>query len=542
MSGAATPRIPELAEIPAQERNGTVERLLDLCEQQAEQLGVQAELIQQLKDEIARLKGEQGRPQIKPSRLEKGQAQSGAGERSAEGGGKRAGSEKRQKTKELEVHETIVIAPPDIPAGSIFKGYQEYVVQGIRLRLHNTKFRLERWQTPRGEYLLGQLPEGILGSHFAPHLKAYILEHAYQQHVTQPLLVEHVRQIGVDISSGQLNRLLTEGHERFHREKADMLRAGLEVSSYLNADDTGARHRGQNWYSTHIGNEFFAWFETTRSKSRINFLELLRAGHTDYVINAEALRYMHQLDLPKPQLALCAEEGTFGTAALWAAYLQNIGLTTERHSKIATEGALFGSILSHGVSPDLVILSDDAGQFNILGLLHALCWIHAERTIHKLTPVSEAKREAQDTVRKHLWDYYQELKAFKLAPSTEQKRELQERFEAICTQKTCYHTLNLALKRLHANKAELLLVLERPEIPLHNNVSENDIRDFVKKRKISASTRSELGRRCRDTFLSLKKTCRKLGLSFRDFLHDRLSKTNTIAPLPDLIRLAALGP
>ena len=119
---------------------------------------------------------------------------------------------------------------------------------------------------------------------------------------------------------------------------------------------------------------------------------------------------------------------------------------------------------------------------------------------------------------------------------------MQERFEAIFTQKTCWHTLNLALKRLHANKAELLLVLERPEIPLHNNVSENDIRDFVKKRKISASTRSELGRRCRDTFLSLKKTCRKLALSFPDFLYDRLSKTNTIAPLPDLIRLAALGP
>lgn len=542
MSGAAKPRIPGLAEIPVQERNGTVERLLEICHQQAEQLGVQAELIQQLRDEIARLKGEQGRPQIKPSRLEKGPAQSGVGERSAGGGGKRAGSDKRHKTQELEIHETIVIAPKDIPAGSVFKGYQEYIVQGLRLRLHNTKFRLERWRTPTGEYLLGQVPDGIRGSHFDPDLKTYILEHAYQQHVTQPLLVEHLRQVGVDISAGQLNRLLTEGHEGFHQEKADMLRAGLAVSRYINADDTGARHRGQTWYSTHIGNEFFAWFETTRSKSRINFLELLRAGQTDYVLNADALRYMHQLDLPKTQLALFVEEGTFGTPALWAAYLQQIGLTTERHIRIATEGALFGSLLSHGVSPDLVIMSDDAGQFNILGLLHALCWIHAERTSHKLTPFSEAKRAAQAEVRQHIWDYYQALKAFKLAPRAEQKRELQERFEAIFTQKTCYHTLNLALKRLHANKPELLLVLERPEIPLHNNVSENDIRDFVKKRKISASTRSELGRRCRDTFLSLKKTCRKLGLSFRAFLHDRLSQTHTIAPLPALIRLAALGP
>ncbi len=542
MSGAAKHRIPELSEIPEKERNGTVELLLDICQQQAEWLGWQEEVIQQLKDEIARLKGEKGRPRIKPSRLEKEQAPSGAGEGGAGEEGKRAGSVKRQKTTELEIHETVVIPPKDIPEGSVFKGYQEYVVQGIRLIPYNTKFRLERWQTPRGEYLLGQLPEGIRGSHFDPHVKAYVLEHYYQQHVTQPLLLEHLQNVGVDISAGQLNRILTEGHESFHREKAGMLRAGLEVSSYINADDTGARHRGQNWYSTHMGNEFFAWFETTRSKSRINFLELLRAGYTDYVLNAEAFLYMEQLGLPRTQLALLEVEGTFGTAALWEAYLKNISLTSERHIKIATEGALFGSILSHGVSPALVIMSDDAGQFNILGLLHALCWIHAERTINKLTPFMEAKREAQETVRKQIWDYYQELKAFKLAPSEEKKRELQEYFEAIFTQKTCFQSLNLALKRLHANKPELLLVLERPEIPLHNNVSENDIRDFVKKRKISASTRSELGRRCRDTFLSLKKTCQKLGISFRNFLYDRLSKKNTIAPLPELIRLAALGP
>ena len=101
---------------------------------------------------------------------------------------------------------------------------------------------------------------------------------------------------------------------------------------------------------------------------------------------------------------------------------------------------------------------------------------------------------------------------------------------------------NLALGRLYDNKAELLLVLERPDIPLHNNLSENDIRDYVKRRKISATTRSDSGRQSRDTFLSLKKTCQKLGISFWQYLQDRLGHKNDIAPLPQLIRSAAQGP
>ena len=86
---------------------------------------------------------------------------------------------------------------------------------------------------------------------------------------------------------------------------------------------------------------------------------------------------------------------------------------------------------------------------------------------------------------------------------------------------------------------ELLLVLDRPDIPLHNNLSERDIREYVKKRKISGSTRSDNGRRCRDTFTSLKKTCRKLGVSFWGYLNDRVSNAGEIPPLPDLIRARA---
>ena len=108
--------------------------------------------------------------------------------------------------------------------------------------------------------------------------------------------------------------------------------------------------------------------------------------------------------------------------------------------------------------------------------------------------------------------------------------------------KTGWPELNEALRKIHGKKSELLLVLEHPAIPLHNNLSENDIRQYVKKRKISAGTRSDAGRRCRDTFLSLKTTCRKLGVTFWRYLRDRIRRLNEIPSLADLIRRKAAEP
>jgi hypothetical protein len=116
---------------------------------------------------------------------------------------------------------------------------------------------------------------------------------------------------------------------------------------------------------------------------------------------------------------------------------------------------------------------------------------------------------------------------------------LERDFDRLFRRRTGFADLNEVLRRIHEKRDDLLLVLERPEIPLHNNLSENDIREWAKKRKISAGTRSELGRRCRDTFVSLKKTCRKLGVSFWRYLRDRICGEHEILALPDLMRQAA---
>jgi hypothetical protein len=525
-----------LPPIPEEQQSPLVRQLLDIIDQQAQLIEQMAAQIQQLKDEIARLKNQPPRPKIQPSRLEKKRSKKHKASKA-----KRAGSAKRHKTAELEIHDTQPIEPENMPPGSAFRYYKDWVVQDLKLQPHNIRYRLKVYETPDGGYVMGKLPANLNDSHFGPILIRFVLYQYYHCHVTQPLLLEQLHEIGVDISAGHLNTLLIEEKDRFHLEKDQILTTGLEVSSYINVDDTGARHQGKNGYCTHIGNELFSFFESTQSKSRINFLKLLRAGHSDYCLNIDAICYMQANKLPQYVLEpiIANLNNIFADDRQWNDFLAQ-GIVTDRHIQIATEGALIGSVIEHGLCDNLTIISDDAGQFNVF--VHALCWVHAERLIAKIIPLTDDQKKDLDTVRDKIWKLYEGLKRYKQNPRAKAKARLQARFDQIFTSKTSSATLNQALKRLYKNKSELLMVLERPEIPLHNNAAENAIREYVKKRKISGSTRSDAGRRCRDTFTSLKKTCRKLGVSFWQYLKDRIEKINLIPDLSDLIRERVLQP
>lgn len=530
LRGAGVTRVNKI-QIPhfsPSELNPKILKLLEIIQEQGEAILRQSEEIQVLRDEISKLKGGKGRPRIKPSEMD---IKTSAEDKKASGDGKRAGSSKKSKIQDIKIHSTKIIPPESVPAGSEFKGYRDWVVQGLKIETHNTLYRLERWLSPAGEYVEGELPADVEG-HFGSSLKAFIIYQHNQCHVTQPRLLEQLKEFGVDISAGQIDRILSEGKEIFHKEKEELLTAGLSVSDYIQVDDTGARHAGKNGYCTAIGNDYFAWFSSTRSKSRINFLELLRGKYKDYAINEEAIQYMKEQRLPPFQLRQIKKR-RFRDELQWKRYLKDLGVNDKRHLRILTEGALVGSLFDHGFNPTLVILSDDAGQFNIL--LHSLCWIHAERTINKIVPFHDIQREDLERVRDQIWNLYRDLKAYKLKPGKRKKRKLEKQFDGIFTQKTCFATLNCALKRLYKNKQELLMVLDRPEIPLHNNASETDIREYVTRRKISGGTRHDRGKKARDTFTSLKKTCRKLGISFWNYLLDRIQRNNQILYLPDLI-------
>ena len=275
---------------------------------------------------------------------------------------------------------------------------------------------------------------------------------------------------------------------------------------------------------------------------------MLRAGHGDYAVNDAALAYMGERALAGHVIARLTEnpDRYFADQQAWTAHLEKLGIAALKVNPdpvlIATEGALWGSVQAHGFLGDSVIISDDAGQFNVGQ--HGLCWVHAERLVHKLDTFTDQNRAAQATVRAAIWQLYRDLKAYRCAPTVQRKAALVAEFDRIFTSKTGFVTLDRLLARLHANKAELLKVLDRPEIPLRTNGSENDIRCHVTRRKVSGGTRSDLGRDCRDAFLALTKTCAKLGITFWDYLGARLTTPGAtiISPLPQLVLAQAKPP
>jgi len=485
------------------------------------------------RDEIARLKGGPGRPNIKPSKPSGMDKATEPQPGQTRGVGRRGGTNAKLAIHEERRLEAVA------PSGSRFKGYAGFLVQDLAIRAHVTHFRRECWRTPGGQTLTAPLPEGVDG-HFGPELRRFVLAQYHQGQVTAPRLVTLLRGFGILISKRQVVRLLIAGKQSFLDEAQGVLRAGLAHAAWVTVDDTGARHKAANGFCTQIGNAQFAWFGTTGSKSRLNFLELLRAGHGDYVINAEALAYMRGRALAGPLIARLAAHAdrAFANRAAWNAHLDRLGVSALKVNPdpvlIATEGALWGSLKAHGLLPDTVIVSDDAGQFNVGQ--HGLCWVHAERLVHKLDTFTDAQRTAQRHVRALIWRFYRDLKAYRRHPAKARKAALRARFDRIFARKTGFVTLDRLLARLRANKSELLKVLDRPEIPLHTNGSENDIRCQVTKRKISGGTRSDAGRDCRDAFLGLYKTCAKLQIAFWDYLGDRLAVPG--APMiPDLAQL-----
>ena len=520
-------------DVPAEERTPLVDRLLRIIEEQ------QAEM-RAMRDEINRLKRLPPRPTLRPSTLNKPHPDPKHKKRRR---GKRPGSAKRQKTVELTIHETIPVPLEELPDGTQQNGYEDFVVQDLKIEAHNVCYRRLRYLLPDGAGRTAPLPAHIQG-HFGPGLRSYVLYQHHQNGVTQPLIHEELLDLGIDISTGQIDRLLTEGHDQFHEEKDALLPAAREVSSYFQADDTSARHLGKNAYTTVIANPLFASFTTTESKSRVNFLKLLRAPHEEYVWGEEALMYAESQGLSlvlRARLAGATQKGIriISSDKAWDRQLAAWKIRGDEPRRIVTEAALFGTLMHYELYIGQPLVSDDAGQFKISGLLHGLCWLHAERSIRKLVPLSLREQEAVDGVRDAVWKYYQRLQAYRESPTLRRKAALERDFERLFRRRTGFAELNEALRRIHEKRADLLLVLDRPEIPLHNNLSESDIREWAKRRKISAGTRSESGRRCRDSFVSLKKTCRKLGVSFWRYLQDRMRGVHAILALPDLMRRAA---
>src|SRR5215217_507122 len=328
-----------------------------------------------LHEENARLKDLPKRPKLAPGGMDRatepaGRAETRRRRRTTRGG---------RRTPPVTEERTLTVAPPP---GSRRKGYEPYTVQDLVLAPRVIRYRRERWLTPDGREIIAPLPPEVAG-HFGPGVVRFVLMQHVQAQVTTERLLVQLRALGIRIAKGQIITLLTAHKDGFHAEKDAILEAGLAAARWVTVDDTGARHAGGNETTTHIGDDRFAWFATRPSKSRLNFLELLRAGHPDYVLNAAAAAYMLEHGVPETVIAtlLAHERRNFADAAAWHAHLEVLRLGAGQR-RLATEAALVGSITARGLLADTVIVSDDAGRFDVL--THALCWVHAERHLRRV--------------------------------------------------------------------------------------------------------------------------------------------------------------
>lgn len=576
-------------------------QLRETIDKLANTLALQIELIQQLRDEIANLKGQKPKPKIRPSKLE-GQNRkpdwhkrigphdnqrktvlfstwvrdfeshdlpfirwffsaittaihsfqnqalniSSLAKRMIKmvrrigKPGQPKGKPRKKKKTLLQIHDEVVIQPENIPDGAEFKGFKPFTVQDIIFQSYNTKYRIAQWQLPDGTYIRGQLPKSIHG-HYGPELVTYILHQYHACRVTQHLLLEQLRACGVLISAGQLNNILIENKTSFVEEVKELLPIAAEVEKQVQTDDTGGRHKGKNQYTTIIGNRWFSVFTTTDSKSRINFLKLLQGGKDDYLINDDTIDYLRLMNVPdylSGYINLWLES-KFTTLGDWEQFLKERNIIQKVEMRFLTEAALYASVIQNGIPRNLGVHSDDAGQFDVF--IRSLCWIHEERHYRKLIMTTDDARADLDRVIDQIWTIYQALKTYKENPDEIFIEIIENQFDDIFQQNTSSPTLNHRLEKTYKKKEDLLRVLQRHETPLHNNSSESCARSAKIKLKISGGTRSDLGQKARDTFLSLKQTCLKLSINFMDFLRDRVHGLDEIPRLAIVIRQRAMA-
>ncbi len=511
--------------------------LKGLVVKQWEQMVELRRMVMALRDEVARLKGGPGRPNIKPSGMERGTEPKRPG---SSGSHKRPRGSTRSKLS-IDEEQAVKVAAP--PRGSRFKGYTSFVVQDLVIRPHVVNFRCERWQTPDGAMMTAPLPAGIDG-HFGPQLRRFVLAQYHQGQMTVPRLVTLLRSLGILISKppgGASADLPRAGRPRLTRSTC---RAGLSSAAWITVDDTHA----SSMAARQMGNAP----REVRHRLQVAWRYCCAPATARFVIMSEALTYMRARALAAsaviarlvPSIPTAASPVRRSVDAHLEKRISGQGHRPRIRVSWRHRGGVGGS-KETAVLPvryGHVVSDDEPGQFNVGR--HGLCWVHSERLVHKLDAFTDQSRAAQASVRNLIWQFYGDLKNYRSDPGKQRKAALRARFDRIFQRKTGFVTLDRLLARLHANKPELLMVLDRPEIPLHTNGSENDVRCQVTRRKVSGGTRSDAGRDCRDAFLGIAKTCAKLEIAFWDYLGARLNVPGApvIPYLPNLVLARSRSP
>lgn len=444
---------------------------------------------QALRDENGRLKGQKGQPQFKANQVPRVDDDPVKKPKP----GRSKGSKKPRAARiEIDRTEMVPLDRESVPADFQSRGYRDVVVQNLRLVRDNVRYRLERGVSAQtGQFYEARLPEGVPGEGYGPELHAVVLMAYFELRVPEEKIVPLLNDHGVVISAGTVSNILTKKHlAEFAKERAAILKAGLQTSEYQQMDDTGLRVAGVNHHLSVLTNPYFACFFIHRYKNAQTVATLLD---------------LKRLDAPD----------------------QPEGVAPDAASVSFEQRTLRDAVK--------ILMTDGATQFRNQTMAQALCWIHEERHYAKLWLAYPKHRQRLEELRAAIWKYYERLKAYAAAPTPGQKAALWRDFDALFEPATGSILLDDRIRLTRAKKPQLLLVLDFPELPLENNRAERDLREALVKRKISTGPRTADGAQTWEVFLTLLATCRKQGLNFFAYLRDRISGTNALPALPDLV-------
>jgi len=532
----------DLSGIKEENAHQLIVRLLNLIEDLSADLrDAQAET-QRLRDENNRLKGEQGKPNIKANKPKPPQADHSSEKERR----KPKQHKKRRKKAAVQVHreQTLEVDKASLPVDAEFKGYEDVVVQDVLFRADNVCFHKEKyWASSTGQTYLAELPRGYAGQ-FGPGIKALALTLYFGGGMSEPK-IRGLYENGVQISAGELSNLLIKDQEPFHAEKDAVYEAGLRSSPWQHTDNTSTRVNGQNQHCHIVCNPLYTIYCTTPRKDRLSVLDVLRNGRQRvFRLNDEALGYLAAVPLSKAArntlLVWRSEQDLDEATFLNRLDTQFPNQGVQQRQAILGAAAVAAYHAEVGMPIVRLLVCDDAPQFNWLTEEMGLCWIHEGRHYKKqLTPVVPHHRELLDDFLKQFWDLYDRLLTYRQHPNPEDCVRLEAEFDRLFATCTGYDALDARIATTRGKKGPLLMVLKHPEIPLHNNPAELEARQRVRKRDVSFGPRTQDGANAWDTFMSLAATTRKLGISFYEYVHDRISKMNQIPSLASLIESRA---
>jgi len=533
----------ELNAIQEENARELVKRLLNMVEQLSGEVRELRVENQRLRDENNRLKGEQAKPNIKGNKTQP----SPKGDHSSEPE-RHKKRVRRKKSKKSEVQidreEVLKVDPVRLPADAKYKGYETVVVQDLQVQTANVLFYKEKYYSAsRHKTYLAQLPPGYVGQ-FGPGIKSMILTLYFGVGTSEPKIREFLENMGVQISKGEVSDLLLQKQEEFHAESEAVYEAGLRSSPWQQSDHTETRVNGQRQHCQVVCNPVYTSYHTRAGADRLTALDVLRQGRKRiFRLNEEAFGYLENVTLSKAVHLILPK---WRSEKVWeeAAFVKRLdqalpNLNIQQRTAILGAAAVAAYHAEKGVPIVDTLVCDDASVFHWLTRTTMLCWVHDGRAYKKLEPVIALHRQQLQDFRKRYWDYYHQLLAYREKPTAKERRRLEDQFDTLFATETGYHALDQRIAKTRAKKTSLLLVLQHPELPLHNNASELAVRQRVRKRDVSFGPRTQLGVQAWDTFMTLADTARKLGISFYTYIRDRVSRTNQIPPMATLVTYRA---